>query len=61
MQPQIHDQHQQMPGLPWHVSGSASEYARINSLLHQVHAERVMSGARARWQADDDDDDEEDL
>ena len=63
MQPQIreHTHAQQMPAVAWHGGGSNSEYAHINALLHQVHAERVMSGARERWQPDDEEEDEEDL
>ena len=48
-----------------HASASdASGYRAINSLLQQLHAERVRAGARPRWQEqedEDDDDDDDDL
>jgi len=39
-----------------------ANYVSINSLLSQLHAERVQAGVRPRWKddADDDDDDDDD-
>ena len=36
-------------------------YRPINTLLGQLHAERVCAGARPRWTEEDDDDDDDDL
>ena len=35
-------------------------YAQMNSILAQLHSERVRAGARAPWVEEPDDDDEED-
>ena len=39
-----------------------ANYGHMNTLLSQLHAERVRAGARPRWtEAEDDDDDDDDL
>ena len=40
--------------------GAPSGYGGINSLLGQLHSERVRAGARQRWVEDADEDEEED-
>jgi hypothetical protein len=59
-QPPGYAQQRTGPPLPGSASGSASvDYGSINSLLSQLHAERVRAGARPRWK-DDAEEDEED-
>jgi len=36
--------------------GAPSDYGHMNSLLRQLHAERVHAGARRQWVEEDDDD-----